>query len=136
VLLTPGTVLPFAPKNRITLTGTYTLPLAESLGKISLSATFTHTDQQFNNHGSDLAFSQGAIPYNGSITPPTDLLNFNVNWKGVGGSPVDLALFMTNVTGQKYYVSSANGLSSTGADFLILGEPRMFGARVKVNFGK
>ena len=32
---------------------------------------------------------------------------------------------------RRYYVASANGLSSTGADFLILGEPRMFGMRLK-----
>ncbi|MCB2077964.1 MAG: TonB-dependent receptor, partial [Novosphingobium sp.] len=39
--LTKGTVLPFAPKNRFTVTGTYTLPLDESLGELSVGATFT-----------------------------------------------------------------------------------------------
>jgi len=130
-----GSPLPFAPKNRITLTGTYTLPLGENIGKISIGATFTHTDEQRSGTGNDLAFAQGAIPFNASITPPTDLLNLNLNWKGVGGSPVDLALFATNVTNQKYFVTAANALSSTGADFVQVGAPRMFGARLKFSFG-
>ena len=123
--LDAGTVLPFAPKNRVTVTGTYTLPLDASIGDISFGATFTHTDKQFNGHSSDDAFAAGAIPFNANITPATDLLNLNVNWKSVAGSPFDLALFATNVTKEKYYVAAANGLQTLGGEFLILGQPRI-----------
>lgn len=134
--LAAGNDLPYAPKNRITITGTYTLPLDETMGTVSVGATFTHTDQQYSSHAVDAAFAAKAVPYNSSIAPATDLLNLNLNWRSVGGSPVDVALFATNVTNQHYHVSSAGtGLASTGADFLILGQPRMFGARVKFNFG-
>jgi len=136
VFLTKGTVLPFAPKNRVTLSATYTLPVPEEAGKVSIGAIFTHTDKQFSNHGNDKGFAQGAIPFNASISPATDLLNLNFNWNEVGGSPVDLALFMTNVTGEKYWVSSSNGLASAGAEWLILGAPRMYGMRMKVRFGE
>ncbi|MDR2857399.1 MAG: TonB-dependent receptor [Novosphingobium sp.] len=135
VFLTKGTILPFAPKNRVTLTATYTLPVPEEAGKVSLSAIFTHTDRQFSNHGNDRAYAQGAIPFNASIAPATNLLNLNLNWNGVAGSPFDLALFMSNVTGEKYWVASSNGLSSSGAEWLILGAPRMYGLRAKVRFG-
>jgi iron complex outermembrane receptor protein len=133
--LTAGTVLPFAPKNRFTVTGTHTLPLDESIGDISIGATFTHTDKQFSGHGGDAAFAAGAIPFNASLSPATDLLNLNLNWKSVAGSPIDLALFATNVTKEKYYVASSNGLSTLGGDAVIIGEPRMYGVRLKVNFG-
>jgi iron complex outermembrane receptor protein len=63
------------------------------------------------------------------------LLNLNLTWKKVAGSDFDLALFMTNVTNEKYRVASAGGLPSTGAEFVLVGEPRMFGARLKYNFG-
>ena len=135
VPLTIGTILPYAPKNRVTMTATYTLPVDPGLGTITIGATFTYTDKQFSNHGNDRAFGLGIIPYNASIAPATDLLNLNLNWKDVGGSPIDLALFATNVTNQKYYVANANSLASNGAEFLILGQPRMFGARVKFRFG-
>ncbi|WP_264446678.1 TonB-dependent receptor [Novosphingobium sp. JCM 18896] len=130
-----GTILPFAPKNRVTLTATYSLSVPEEVGKVSFGATFTHTDKQFSNHGNDKAFAQGAIPYNASIAPATDLLNLNFNWNSIAGSGVDLAVFATNVTGQKYWVASSNGLASSGAEWLLLGAPRMYGMRVKINFG-
>jgi iron complex outermembrane receptor protein len=134
--LTPGSVLPFSPKNRVTMTGTYTLPVPEDLGVVSVGATFTHTSSQYTNHGNDAAFAAGDIPFNSSIAPPTNLLNFNLNWRDVGGRPIDLDLFMTNVTGEKYFVANVNGLATIGAEYLILGQPRMFGARLKYRFGK
>jgi iron complex outermembrane recepter protein len=133
-----GGRLPFAPKHRITITGTYTLPLDESIGRISVGATFTHTDAQrtatFPNPN-DLAFAAGTIPRNTAIAPATDLLNLNLNWRDIAGAPVDLTLFATNVTNEKYHVGFTNSLGSTGGDFIILGEPRMFGARLKYRFG-
>ena len=133
--LLPGDELVFSPKNRLTVTGTYTLPLDESIGKISLGATFVHTDRQYASHSPDHAFSIGAIPFHVGRVPATDLLTLNLNWADVGGAPIDIALFATNVTNQNYRVASANGLSTLGADFAILGEPRMFGARLKFRFG-
>ena len=133
--LSAGSLLPFAPKNRITLTGTYTLPLDAKWGKVSFSATFTHTDSQFTSHTNDPALTAGAIPFNAGISPATNLLNLNLGWKDVAGSPVDLALFATNVTRQKYFVSLTNALSTLGGESVILGEPRMYGMRLKVKFG-
>ncbi len=129
-----GTILPFAPKNRVTVTGTYTLPLDETVGRVSVGATFTHTDKQFSSHSSDAGFAAGIFPYNASLSPATDLLNLNLNWRGIGGSPVDLALFATNVTREKYYVA-ASGLTAIGGEFIVLGEPRTYGLRVRYSFG-
>jgi iron complex outermembrane recepter protein len=134
--LSTGTRLLFAPKNRFTVTATYTLPLNRSIGTISLGATFTHTDEQFQTHTNDLPFALGAIPENYGLLPATDLLNLNLNWKGVAGSPIDLALFATNVTNEKYRVATAGGLPSVGAEFMVLGEPRMYGVRVRYRFGE
>jgi iron complex outermembrane receptor protein len=105
------------------------------MGRLSLSATFTHTDRQVTSVGSVAAFAQGAIPYDGGISPPTDLLNLNVNWNHVGNSPIDVGFFASNVTDQKYFVGIGGGLSSIGADNLVLGSPRMFGFRLKYHFG-
>jgi iron complex outermembrane receptor protein len=133
--LTPGTVLPFAPQTRITVTPTYTLPLDPSIGEISIGLTYTHTDEQFFSHANDPFYAAKLIPFNPSLLPATDLINLNFNWKGVGGTPLDLAVFATNVTKQKYYVAATNSLSTTGAEYIILGEPRMIGARLKYHFG-
>jgi iron complex outermembrane receptor protein len=132
---TIGGELFFAPRNRITLTATYDVPVDENIGDIQVGATFTHTDHSFFSHADDHAYSIGIIPFNPSVIPSTDLLNLNLNWNNIARKPVDLSIFATNVTNRKYYVASTNALSSTGAEFLILGEPRVYGMRLKYRFG-
>ncbi len=134
--LTAGSRLPFSPKNRITMTGTFTLPVDESFGHIAVSATYTHTDSQYNSHSDDVAFAQGAIPYNAGITPATNLVNLNLNWRDVARSPIDVAVFVTNLTKEKYNLAIANALSSLGGESVIPGEPRMYGVRVRYHFGQ
>lgn len=132
---TVGTALFFSPKNRVTMTGTYMLPLDASIGKVSAGATFTHTDSQRFSYADQPAFLAGAIPYDPSLLPANNLLNLNLNWDNVAGKPIDVALFATNVTKTKYWVASTNGLTSTGAEFILLGQPRMMGVRAKFHFG-
>ena len=60
---TVGSSLFFSPKNRITLTGTYTLPLDSNLGKLSIGATFTHTDKQRFSYADQAIFQGGFIPF-------------------------------------------------------------------------
>jgi len=114
------------------VTGTYRLPLDESIGRISVGATYTHTSKQFSTHASDAFASQ--IGFNPGLLPATNLVNVNVDWKDVGGLPVDLSLFATNVTREKYPVA-ASGIMQLGYDALVLGEPRMYGARLRFKFG-
>jgi iron complex outermembrane receptor protein len=119
-----GGDLPLSPKHRVTVTPTYTLPLEESLGRVSLSATYTYTAKQVASNDT---------PY--GILPSTSLWNLNLNWNDVGGSPVDLAAFVTNLTNEKYPVFVGQSWTSTGTENLILGQPRMYGARLRVTFG-
>jgi iron complex outermembrane receptor protein len=121
-----GDPLAQSPKNRLTLTATYTLPLPESVGAVSLGATFTHTDRQL--------FSRGTLPQY-QFLPATDILNLNVNWNNVAGQPIDLAFFMTNVTDEIYQVGVGGSYTSAGFENLIYAPPRMFGFRVKYRFG-
>src|ERR1019366_3686463 len=103
-----GGPLQLSPKNRYTLTGTYTFPLDSSIGKVSVGATFIHSDS-----------SQAALPV---FTPlwqiaPENQINVNASWNSMLGQPVDLTFFMTNVTnearmlfpGQSYYYFGADG---------------------------
>jgi iron complex outermembrane receptor protein len=43
---------------------------------------------------------------------------------------------MTNVTNDEYFVGSSNSLSTVGGEFIVLGEPRMFGFRMRYHFGQ
>jgi iron complex outermembrane receptor protein len=121
-----GDPLTLSPKNRVTVTGTYTLPLSADVGKISLGATFTHTDKQVAN-GTELAV--------GGLLPPTDLLNLNLNWDSVMGQPLDLSVFATNVTNQIYAVNSSGSYAAFGFASIQIGQPRMVGVRARFRFG-
>ncbi|MFB6340057.1 hypothetical protein, partial [Staphylococcus aureus] len=68
-----GATLPFSPKNRVTVTGTFTVPMDEAMGRLALSATYVHTDKQISSYSNATAFAQGALPYNAGISPATDL---------------------------------------------------------------
>jgi iron complex outermembrane receptor protein len=120
-----GIDLPLSPHHRVTLTVTYTLPLDESIGRISLGATYTHT-------GTQLA-SADIGPF--TQLPASNLVNANVNWNGVMGTPIDLAFFVTNLTKEQYQVNVSNSFNSSGYESYIPNMPRMYGLRLKYRFG-
>jgi len=122
---TQGDELSFSPKNRVSLTGTYTLPLNPSMGRLSIGATFVHTDAQN-------ATSPSASPL--YRLPATDLLNLNLDYKDVMGLPLDLSLFATNVTNQIYPVAVGSQWNSSGFENVIVGQPRMYGVRLRYKF--
>jgi iron complex outermembrane receptor protein len=61
----------------------------------------------------------------------------NLDWNAIAGSPVDVGLFATNITDRLYY-NNVTQLYNTPLAFQsrYLGEPRMYGVRVRVGFGK
>ncbi|HEY0960277.1 MAG TPA: TonB-dependent receptor [Novosphingobium sp.] len=128
-----GDPLILAPRHKLSLTAAYTLPLDESVGNVTLSGTFTHTSSMLSNYkdrtSNTLAFRQY------STLPAYSLVNLNLSWNSIAGSPVDLSLFVTNLT-KKYYYTFIPGLGqATPLETAALGEPRMFGMRLKYRFG-
>ncbi len=128
----PGDPLTFAPKNKFTFTGTYALPIAEAAGRVSVGATFVHQDRMLTNYSSRDA--DGKL-YGYSFVRSRNLLNLNADWNGIAGSTIDLALFATNVLQKKYYSVFAPLLPIVGFTSGTVGEPRMFGGRLRYRFG-
>jgi iron complex outermembrane receptor protein len=122
-----GTQLTLTPKNRATVTLTYTLPLPESVGRLSVGGTLTHTDRQ-------LATAATLPQYR--YLPKTDLLNLNVDWSNVAGLPVDASFFMTNATNKKYPVAVRSFYNSFGYEGRNYAAPRMWGVRLRYRFGE
>jgi iron complex outermembrane receptor protein len=134
-----GDVLPLSPKNKVTLTASYTLPVDESIGKITFSTTFTHTNSMLTTYG-DAGLTDGKgipSPLAGLGTlPATNLLGLNVNWNQVLGKPIDLSFFATNVTGEKYLTFVAGLGSGVGFETAGLGQPTFYGVRIRYHFGE
>jgi iron complex outermembrane receptor protein len=137
-----GAPLFYAPKHKLSMTARYSLPVDESVGEVTFAATYTYTAKRLGSYAYDLRTASGAATRNlfagadyGTL-PSFSLLNLNFNWKGVAGSPLDLAVFATNVTGKKYFSGVAGVGSAFGFESFAIGEPRMYGLRVRFNFGE
>lgn len=149
-----GSVIPNAVPHKLVLSGTYTFPLPESVGKLSVGGTWVYTSAYravsdppvlatpcpgvTANTNINLFNCSAAVPArfasNYGILPSSKVLNLNVNWEKVGGLPIDAAFFVTNVTNQHVFLH-ANVQVGSGFLSNIIGEPRMFGFRLKYSFG-
>lgn len=116
-----GDPLTYSPKHRLTASGEFVLPLANELGDLSFGAIYTYTSSQF-------------VDGNNRIDS-TNLLNLNAAWRNIAGSGVDLIGFATNVTNEIYFVTAGGGFESSGIEDRLLGQPRMYGVRLRWNFG-
>jgi iron complex outermembrane receptor protein len=122
-----GAELALSPKNRVNLSATYRVPVDKTLGDISVGATFVHTDSQL--------VSPATLPQYRRL-PATDLLNLNASWNRFLGTGVDLSAFMTNVTNVIYPVNIGSTYTSSGFESAIYAAPRMWGFRLRYNFGE
>jgi iron complex outermembrane receptor protein len=129
-----GDQLVLSPKNKATITPSYTLPLPDTVGAVTLAATYTFTGKQLTNYNDrdEAPFAQF------STLSSTKILNLNANWNNMLGKPIDLSVFATNVTGDKYYTfcSGLGGVpgSSQGFETCSVGAPLMYGAQIKYRY--
>jgi iron complex outermembrane recepter protein len=129
-----GDPLALSPKNKVTVTGTYTLPLPSDIGSVSAGATFTHTGSMITNYVDSSAQNPAIVPL--GTLPALNLLNLNLNWNSVAGTAADVAFFVTNVTDRQYYTYVPGLYGTVGFETAGLGTPRMYGVRVRYSFGK
>lgn len=119
-----GGRIPFSPKHKLSITAGYILPLDRNIGEVVVSATYTYQAEMFGTLASRPTEQ---------VLPAQNQLNLNLNWGDIVGKPIDLALFVTNVTKEEYRTFTTG--SSFGFDALITNQPRMFGARLRYRFG-
>lgn len=129
---TVGAPFTNTPKHRISLGASYTLPLDDSVGRISFGANWVHSSSYINDGTSPASIN--GVPL--GVSPSSDLVNLNLDWRGVAGSPFDLALFATNVTNERYNVANLNGWPAAGVADVIYNPPRFYGVRVKYSFSE
>jgi iron complex outermembrane receptor protein len=121
-----GDPLPLTPKHKLQVTPALRIPVDESIGRVTVSGTYVYTSSQ-------ISFARSQSPF-GKVAS-YGLWNANVGWESVAGMPIDLSAFITNLTNKKYSGFSGSGWTSTGVDYAILGQPRMYGVRLRYSFG-
>jgi iron complex outermembrane recepter protein len=121
-----GSPFPFTPQTKFSLTATYERDLG-NIGELVFGATYAQ-QSKFSTAQTNASF----IRY----IPGYDTLSLSVDLNSVGGSPVDLSLFATNITDNLYATGAADFYNQPfGVATLTYGEPRMYGARVRYRFG-
>jgi iron complex outermembrane receptor protein len=118
-----------APKHKFSVTGAYETEIG-GIGKFDISATYSYQTRVY--------FTEPLIPVN---TDPQrgqkayGLLNLSAGLHNVGGSPLDLSVFITNATNKTYKTFEYDSYDVIGSSHGLYGEPRMFGAELRFRFG-
>lgn len=117
------------------VTEIYRLPVAESAGDVTVSATHSYSSSRLATYAyynpavvAGMGADYGRLEKYGT-------LNLNLNWNEVGGNPFNLALFATNVTGKQFFTGLGGVGGAFGFESASVGEPRMYGMRFRVRFG-
>ena len=146
-----GSVLPNSIPDKVVANASYRLPLPDNLGKITIGGTLVYQSAyRVVSDSSTTSLALPGFPYCGSISvantaagcstvgngilPSATYANISVNWDDFMGLPVDGAFFITNVTNERI-LQHANLQETQGAMTAIVGEPRMYGFRLKYRFG-
>jgi iron complex outermembrane receptor protein len=122
-----GGPLPLTPKSKATATAAYALPLPATFGQMSVATTYTYTS-------STPQTAPTSSPY--YKTAAYQLVNLNLDWNGIAGSRFDLGLFATNVFDKEYATFIPGLYNGFGFESEAIGEPRMYGARIRMHLDK
>ena len=128
-----GDTLILTPRSKVSTTGTYTLPIPDTVGRLYVSATFTHSNKQLTNYADRESPFPEVAQF--SVLPALNLVNMDAGWKNIYGSHVDVSAFVSNLTNKQYYTFVAGLYSSTlGIETAELGQPRFYGMRVRYSW--
>ncbi len=131
----------FMPKHQGRITVAYTLPLAESMGSMVLSANVYGQSKvwldDLGNTG--MGYLQPIVPeVKKALTQDSyRLLNLRADWVGVMGGNFNAAVFVNNVTDEVFKRGAGTtsiGLLFMGTSAANYGPPRMWGAEIAWKF--
>lgn len=117
------------PKNQYSLSARYLLPIAESAGELEAAVTYAWTDERYGAQTTLPAAEPGAW------LPAYGLLNASLSWRNIFGAPLDMQLYGTNLTDEKYRLSNSSLWQLTFFRSSIYSEPRMIGLQLAYRWG-
>ncbi len=123
-----GSPFPYTPKHKFSIGGNYQTTVGGA-GDLTLSANYIR-QSSVSTAQTNASFYR--------FLPAYGVLNANIDLRNVGGKPVDIGLFVTNLTKTTKPVGvldQYNGFPGPGTVGLTYIEPRMFGVRIGYHFG-
>lgn len=114
------------PEHKVSATAHYVYPLTNWEGDLEMAVTAYAQSNHYADQASEV---------DQSLLPGYSLVNANIGWKGIGGSPLDVTLFVNNAFDKEYYLSGADIYNSFGYVLAFWGEPRTFGVKFDYHWG-
>lgn len=118
-------------RHQISLSGRIDLPVADSIGEISLRGDYYY---QSRIYYSDTAQGAAFGPRDSQSQPGYGILNLGLDWRRVAGSPIDLNFFVNNVLETEYRPFGIVVYNSIGYNAATIGDPRVFGLQASYRF--
>lgn len=138
----------YIPEQSLTASATYTLPVDESLGAMSVMASVYWQDEMTTHQlAGDFAQYKAeairpasrwtdanvALAESVSKVDGYDVWNLRFDWRNMMGSNFDMALFVNNVTDEQYVLGGLNVIDVFYAGYTY-GAPRTYGASLRYQF--
>ncbi|WP_195908347.1 TonB-dependent receptor [Novosphingobium sp. Gsoil 351] len=121
-----GSPFPYTPKHKFSLGASYDLPLG-STGDLRAGINYVHQSKSSTAQTNSSFYR---------FLPAYGLFNASLDWRNVGGRPLDIGVFVNNLTDETKPVGVLDQYAgSTGTVGLTYSEPRMYGVRVGYRFG-
>ncbi len=122
------------PKKQASLTARYQLPLADSLGDLSLAVTASYRSKMYIGQ-SPLRQKQEFPDDESRFTIDSSMVvNLRVEWLNVIGTNVDAAFFIDNVNDETYAVDGLFLHHLLGFSSKAYGDPRTYGLSLSMSF--
>lgn len=117
----------FTPKHQFNVGASLTLPLPERVGNVTLRGTYSWQDRIY---AGDTDPTQPD-----SFIDSYGLLGARIDWENVLDTKnVDLSFFATNLTNKTYRIAVIQQYNASGYTTALYGEPRMYGASLRVRY--
>lgn len=125
-----GEPIEWIPKDQVTASIRYTLPLDPHVGDMSVQASYYYQSEQLatlytgNHPGEDRVKEVGSY----------GIVNYNMDWRNIMGSNFDASIYVKNAEDKRYPVGGLTVVESLGVALWNYGEPRTYGASLRYNF--
>lgn len=126
--LLAGAAFPYTPRNKVSLGVSYETHVSDRLGTFVISGNYTY-QSKFSTAQTNLA----EVAY----LPGYSYVNAEADLKTIDGKPVDVALFVDNLTNATYVTGLLDFYNSSaiGTVTYTYAPPRMYGVRIRYQFG-
>ncbi len=124
-----GNQFALVPATTLSLNATYHVPMNTDYGQVSLSANYYLQSRMWFDDNQQGPALNGLDSADGYST-----IDMRLDWASALGSDFDVALWVKNLTGTKYYTSAVPLYTSQGVAPGYVGMPRFVGLDVKYRF--